>query len=246
MDSRTMVQKALMQKPEGKNEMLVNILAKDEKADEGWNGLERTKGAYPFPEDLSKWTYVQDSLFRGIYMGVINNYLTVTKPDDNQSVYVVTTASHNELFSMYLTKYLVDATSKFYIDTKTSVAKANLEMVQHEADSLRRLLSYSISSTARNYDETYNLNPAYQTQRTGAQEGQLNVTAMGTAYGEVLKNLELAKITLLKETPLYQIIDEPQLPLVAEKTGRLFALIFGGFIGVILISGFLIIKKTFS
>jgi LPS O-antigen subunit length determinant protein (WzzB/FepE family) len=246
MNSKTMVQKALLQKPEGSNELLVNMLAKDEKMDKGWNNLPRTKGAYPFPDDASKFTGVQDSLFRNIYKEVAENYLNITKPDDNESVYVVETTSHDELFSLYLTKYLVDATSKFYIDTKTSVAKTNLAMIQHEADSLRRLLTGSISSTSQIYDQTYNLNPAYQSQRNGAQEGQLTITAVGTAYGEVLKNLELAKITLLKETPLYQVIDEPQLPLVADKRGRLFSLIVGGFIGVVLMSAFLITKRSFS
>jgi hypothetical protein len=246
MNSQTMVQKALLQKPEGSNELLVNMLAKDKKMDQGWNNSPRTKGAYPFPDDASKFTGVQDSLFRGIYKDVAENYLNISKPDDNESVYVVETTSHDELFSLYLTKYLVDATSKFYIDTKTSVAKTNLAMIQHEADSLRRLLTGSISSTTQIYDQTYNLNPAYQSQRNGAQEGQLTITAVGTAYGEVLKNLELAKITLLKETPLYQVIDEPQLPLVADKRGRLFSLIVGGFIGVVLMSAILITKRSFS
>ncbi|HEX5152062.1 MAG TPA: hypothetical protein VFW07_11495 [Parafilimonas sp.] len=246
MNSKTMVQKALLRKPDDKNELLVNILVKDEKMDEGWNNAERTKGAFPFPDDMSKFTRIQDSLFRSLYQQVVNNYLTVSRPDNGQSVYVVSTTSYNEIFSMYLTKYLVDATSKFYIDTKTSVAKSNLEMIQREADSLRGLLSNSISATARIYDQTYNLNPAFQSQRSGAQEGQLTMTALGSAYGEVLKNLELAKITLLKETPLYQVIDEPQLPLIAEKHGRLMSLITGGIVGVILTSAFLIMKRLLS
>lgn len=36
---------------------------------------------------------------------------------------------------------------------------------------------------------------------------------MGTAYAELLKNLELAKYTLLKQTPFMQVIDEPKFPL---------------------------------
>ncbi|HEY6977117.1 MAG TPA: Wzz/FepE/Etk N-terminal domain-containing protein [Chitinophagaceae bacterium] len=245
MNSRIMVQKALLEKPPGQNETLVNILVKELEMDEGWNGNDRTKGAYPFPMDDSKMSYVQDSLFRSVYEMVRDNFLEVSRPDDNQAVYIVSTTSTNEIFSLYLTKFLVESTSKFYIDTKTSVAKSNLDMLQHEADSLRSLLSASISSTARVYDYTFNLNPALQSQRAPAQEGQLRVTVLGTAYGEVLKNLELAKINLQQQTPLYQILDEPHLPLRAEKTSRLIALIFGGFTGGFLVICFLLGRKIF-
>jgi hypothetical protein len=245
MNSRAMVQKALLQTPPEQNETLVNIIVKELQMDEGWNNNERTKGAYPFPSDTSKMSYIQDSLFRAVFEMVKENFLEVARPDENQSVYEVTTTSTSEVFSFYLTKFLVQVTSRFYIDTKTSVARDNLELIQHEADSLRTLLNNSISSTARVYDYTYNLNPALQSARTGAQEGQLTITAVSSAYGEVLKNLELAKITLQKETPLYQIIDEPQFPLIAEKTSRLIALIVGGFIGGFLMICLLLGRKIF-
>jgi uncharacterized protein involved in exopolysaccharide biosynthesis len=38
---------------------------------------------------------------------------------------------------------------------------------------------------------------------------------------EMVKNLEAAKMTLEKETPLIQVIDSPILPLKKEKIGRL-------------------------
>jgi uncharacterized protein involved in exopolysaccharide biosynthesis len=246
MNSRAMVQKALLKKPPGKNETLINILAEELKLDAGWNSKERTKGAFPFPDNPAKMTYVQDSLFRDVYGMIAKNLLDVSRPDKRQSVYVVTTTATNELFSLYLTKYLVDVTSKFYIDTKTSLARQNLEMLQREADSLRTLLASSISSTAEVYDKTFNLNPALQVQRAPAQEGQFRISALGTAYGEVVKNLELAKINLQKATPLYQVIDEPQFPLVAEKWGRLKALIVGGFIGGLLMALFLITRRILS
>jgi len=58
-----------------------------------------------------------------------------------------------------------------------------------------------------------------------------------------LKNLELAKITLLRETPLYQIIDEPSLPLLQERPGKLMSLIIGGFIGAFLIMMYLVVRR---
>jgi len=188
----------------------------------------------------------QDSMFREIYDVVQRDNLDVSIPDKDQSIYSVTTTSQNQIFSFYLTKYIVDVTSAFYIDTKTSVAKSNLNMLQHEADSLRNLLGIAITATASQADLTFNLNPAYQVQRSGSQKSQIQATVLGTAYGEVVKNLELAKITLQKQTPLYQVIDEPSLPLKMETKSKLIFLLAGGFFAGILICTILIIRKTLA
>jgi len=246
MTSRNIIQQALLRTAPEKNKTLLNLFCEDLKLDEGWNKGERTKGAFPFPSDSSKLSFVQDSLVRSVIENIKTNYLDISKPDKTQSTFMLTTASKDELFSHYLTKYLVDVTAKFYIDTKTKTAKDNLDMLQGEADSLGNLLRGTISSTAKVYDYTYNLNPAFQLQRAPAQEGQMNVQVVGTAYGEVLKNLELAKITLQQQTPLYQIIDEPHLPLVAEKPGRLLSLIIGGFLGGFLAISFFTARKIFK
>lgn len=244
MTSRNMVQKAMLQKAPQKNETLINMLVKDMKLNASWDKYPRTKGSFPFPDDAAKMTYVQDSLCRGIYEMVRDNFLTVDRPDKTLSVYAVSTTCKNELFSHYLTTGLVNVTSRFYIDTKTSVARNSLNMLMHEADSMRAILGASVAGAAKVYDNTYNLNPAYQVQRAPAQEGQLRVGALATAYGEVLKNLELAKISLQKETPLYQIIDEPHLPLVAKKPSKLIMLLAGGILAGILVAGFFIVRRV--
>jgi len=58
--------------------------------------------------------------------------------------------------------------------------------------------------------------------------------------------LELAKITLRKETPLIQLIDQPILPLEKDKLGRFKSLIIGGFLAIFLTSISLIFMKLFK
>jgi len=244
MKSRRMVQKALFGKTKKDNESLINIFVKHNEINKGWENKERTKNAFPFPEDENNMTMVQDSLARNIYTSIINGVLEVSQPDKSQSIYSVTSTSKNELFSFYLTKYLVDSTSAFYINTKISTARQNLDMLQHEADSLQNILGGAITSASAQTDLTFNLNPAYQVKRSGSLQSQASATALGQAYGQVLQNLELAKITLQKETPLYQIIDEPTLPLEVKKPGKLTSLIIGGFIGGILICCYLILGRV--
>jgi uncharacterized protein involved in exopolysaccharide biosynthesis len=229
--SKKMVQRALFKTPPEQNDLLVNLITKTWGWDKKWEKQDRLKNAFPFPKDTSKITPTQDSLISEIYNRIIEKNLSVSRPDKKLSVYLVRTSSTNETFSCYLTRFLMYETAKFYIETKTSIQRQNLQMLQKEADSLRRLLGYSITSTASNVDATYNLNPALQVQRSAVQKGQVNTTVLGTAYGEVVKNLELAKINLQKETPLYQIVDEPTIPLKLEKLSKSKALFFGLFIG---------------
>lgn len=243
MKSRKMVQEALLSKYGDNKETLLNLFVKMEKLDKGWEENERTKSAFPFPDNRSNMNMIQDSLFRDVYIGIAEEMLSVSRPDKKEAIYSVETKSKNELFSYYLTKSLVDATSKFYIATKTRMATNNLAMLQHEADSLRILLGGAITSSGAETDKTFNLNPAYQVQRSASQQSQAQVSVLGVAYGEVVKNLELAKITLQKETPLYQVIDEPSLPLIQERPSKLLSLIAGGFIGGLLICGFLIGRR---
>ncbi len=245
MQSRRMVQQALFSALPNSNKSLINMLVEDEKWNEGWAKNSMMKNVYPFPSTPDKMNLIQDSIFRKIYSSVQTNMLTVSKPDKDQNIYAVTTVAENPLFAYYLTKYLVNATSAFYIGTKTSSARQNLNMLQNEADSLRRILGDAIVSAGSQTDYTFNLNPAYQVQRSGAQQSQATAAALGQAYGQVLQNLELSKITLQKETPLYQIIDEPTLPLDEEKPGKLTSLIIGGFIGGFLIIVVLIFRKLY-
>lgn len=245
MQSRRMVQQALFSNIPNSNKSLINMLVEDEKWNEAWAENPRLKNVYPFPSTPDKMSLIQDSMFRKIYSSIQINMLNVSKPDKDQNIYSVTATAENPLFSYYLTKYLVNATSAFYIDTKTSTARQNLNMLQSEADSLRQVLGKAIISAGAQTDYTYNLNPAYQVQRSGAQQSQATAAALGQAYGQVLQSLELAKIALQKETPLYQIIDEPTLPLEQDKPGKLISLIIGGFIGGVLICAFLIFRKLY-
>src|SRR6478736_6059561 len=60
MSSSNMVQKALLHKPLGDTSNLANIISRDLKLDKYWQGKERTKTAYPFPDDAAVLKPVQD------------------------------------------------------------------------------------------------------------------------------------------------------------------------------------------
>jgi uncharacterized protein involved in exopolysaccharide biosynthesis len=63
---------------------------------------------------------------------------------------------------------------------------------------------------------------------------------------QLVTNLEMAKVSLRKETPLIQVIDRPILPLKKEKVGKLKSLILGSFLAGFLTVLVLIFKKLFA
>lgn len=52
---------------------------------------------------------------------------------------------------------------------------------------------------------------------------------------ELVKNLEISKVSLRKETPLIQIIDRPTFPLEKEALDKVKAFVLGTLIGGVLI-----------
>jgi hypothetical protein len=160
--------------------------------------------------------------------------LEVTKPDKKLSIISVKVKSEDELFAKSFTDNIVAKVNKFYIDTKTRKSTENISILQIQADSVRNVLNKSIGGVAAAIDANPNTNPAFQSLRVGSQRKQVDVQASGAIYQEIVKNLEMAKITLRNEKPLIQVIDDPVLPLQIDKLGKLKGIVLGGiFIGLI-------------
>lgn len=242
MTSRKMLARALFRTLPNSRESLINLYARTEKLDKKWKEDAHLQKAYPFPAAYSSLSPVQDSLFREIYTTIKKKHFDVQQPDKKMNVFSVTTNYENEVFACYLTQYLVEESSAFYIETKTSIARQNLSMLQREADSLRNRLGANITSMATGTDRTFNLNPAYQVQRVPVQKSQADAAVTQAAYTEVVKNLEIAKITLAKAHPIYQVIDEPTLPLKQEKIGRLLGAVIFGALTALLVALYLTAK----
>ena len=64
---------------------------------------------------------------------------------------------------------------------------------------------------------------------------QTNIQVYGAAYGEMFKNLELARFQYLNEIPLMQIIDKANYPMEIIKLGKLKAAILFAFLAELLI-----------
>jgi uncharacterized protein involved in exopolysaccharide biosynthesis len=69
---------------------------------------------------------------------------------------------------------------------------------------------------------------------------------LNAMYLEIVKNLELSKLTLLTQTPIIQIIDKPILPLEEEFKSKTALGLLGAFLGGFLSLIFFIFRKLFK
>jgi len=118
--------------------------------------------------------------------------------------------------------------------------------LQKQVDSVRASLNSAISGVALSVDAAPNPNPLLQTLHVPSQRRQVDVTANTAILGELVKNLEISKMSLLQETPLIQIIDKPILPLEKSKLSKAISLIVGGIIAVILIVIIISLKAIYK
>ena len=228
--SRRMIQKTLLAKDtfEGKQQQLIERYIEFNKMREGWEDKPELVNVH-FTDNPKNFSRIQDSLINKFTKDINDNILEVTKPDKKLSIISVKVKSKDELFSKSFADNIVAKVNAFYVATKTKKSLENLTVLQNQADSVKAVLNASIGGVAAAVDANPNLNPAFQRLRVGSQRKQVDVQASGAVYQEIVKNLELAKISLRNDKPLIQVIDEPRLPLKKDSLGRIVGVFLGVF-----------------
>jgi uncharacterized protein involved in exopolysaccharide biosynthesis len=175
-----------------------------------------------------------------------NGILSVGQKDKKISIIYVEVNTIDELFSKVFAESIVKEVSQFYIETKSKKAKNNVAILQKQVDSVRNELNQAITGVAVVSDNTFNLNPALNVNRVPSTKRQVDVQANTAILTQLVTNLELAKVALMRETPLIQLIDKPILPLKKDKPGKLKSLLLGGFLGVFLSILYILVKRFFN
>jgi hypothetical protein len=245
--SRSIVERTLLKMVNinGKKQTLAEMYIDFNNMRKLWAENPQTKNVKFEPNaNRASFTLQQDSILGEIHHAIVDKNLNVDKIDKKLSIITVTVKSENQLFSKFFTELLVNEVSTFYIDTKTKKSTQNVNILQYQTDSVRHELNSAISGVASSIDATPNPNALKQILRVPSQKRQVDVQANQAILTELVKNLELSKMSLRKETPLIQIIDSPILPLEKEKLSKLKAMVLGGIVGIILATIFLVVKRT--
>ncbi|WP_370566920.1 Wzz/FepE/Etk N-terminal domain-containing protein [Flavobacterium sp. PL002] len=245
--SRSMVELTLLSPVvvDGKTISLAEMYIQNNRWRDGWVDKPKLTNIQFLPGIKRKnFTRVHDSILGVIYADLSKTALTVGQKDKKISIINIDVATTNEGFSKYFCEALAKQVSDFYVETKSKKSRDNMLILERQTDSIRRELNNAITGVAVANDNTFNLNPALNVRRAPSARRQVDVQANTAILTELVKQSELAKVTLRKETPLIQIIDKPILPLKKERFALSEGIIMGGFLAGFLMVSFLILRRV--
>jgi hypothetical protein len=232
--SRLMIERTLLSKVRinGKEQLLIDRFIFHNKLRKKWLEDDYINNI-SFGGNPERFNRKQDSLITDIVSTMNKRILNVIRLDNRLSVFMISVTSTDEAFAKLFNDKLVENVYKFYVETKTKKSKYNVEVLQNQADSIKRRLGYYVTAAASAVQATPNANPSLTTLRVNPEKKQIELQANTSIYQEIIKNLEVAKLALLQETPLIQVIDKPYLPLTYEKASKKKYTIVGFILGIV-------------
>ena len=228
LKSRFLIEKTLLSTVtiNGKSDLLINRYIQFNKLDKAWAKKINLANLKFTSADRKKFTLQQDSVLGMISGGIIKNNVAIAQQDKKLSIINISVASTDEVFAKIFSEKLIETVTDFYIETKTKKSRGNVMLLQNRADSVQRELNSALYGRAQFGDQ--NMGLIRQQAAVPKLKQEMKVQMLGTLYGELVKNLEFAKLTLMREEPLVQIIDQPILPLPKARLGKLKAIVTGG------------------
>jgi hypothetical protein len=149
--------------------------------------------------------------------------------------------SINEEFSKYFLESLYDNLSNYYILKTSQRQFKNYLLIKERADSIKSLLTEKEDLGANIFDN--NIKVVKMKGRVDLERNRRDIQLLSLMYGEVLKNLEIAKFNLDNQTPFFQTVDNPTFPLEIKKKSKLIFSIIFSVIGTIIFNIYLLYKN---
>lgn len=245
LKSRYLIEKTLLTKVKinNKEDLLVNRYIASAGLRGSWQDKPLLKNLEYKEDNRDNYSLQQDSILRLIYQDIITLNLNVKKVDKKLNIVSVRYVAKDEIFAKLFSENLVKNVAQFYIETKTNRSRKNVDLLQQRADSVRRELDQAMQGRATLTDQ--NIGLVRQQAAVPRIRQELRVQMLSTMYGELIKNLEFSKLTLMREEPLIQIIDRPILPLENDRLGKTMGILVVGFLFGFLGVIFFIAKRVF-
>ncbi len=220
--------------------LFVDYYIQSKKLKQKWAEEESPLLSATFNPDLSKPDYLRDGFLKSADYE-ISKELTIDKSEKDLSFISVKMTDEDSVITKLFTETLVKTVTDYYVAITTAKYSENVKVFQAKADSLSRNFGQRISSIASAQD--ININPSRQIANVPIQKQQMNAQVDNAVYQEVIKNLELSKIQLQKETPFIQIIETPRYPLDQIQTSKSTSALIGFVLGGVAILAFIFARK---
>jgi uncharacterized protein involved in exopolysaccharide biosynthesis len=186
----------------------------------------------------------EDSVLLSIVESV-SKKISADKANKQASLLLLSYSSIDQNLSKLMAEELIKSVSDIYIKRKTDKSRKTLTDIQQRADSVKRELSSTDFQLAKTRDVSRRLIMAVGSVNEAKLSRDQSILSI--MYGEIVKNLELTKMTIANQTPLIAVIDTPILPLQKEvKLTKKIGLVVGFIIGYFLSSLIIILLDGYK
>lgn len=171
-----------------------------------------------------------------------NSLLTINYGEES-GIFKLTVKAIHPALSIALAKGIYSSLSDYYISRAIEPQKLTVTTLEQKLDSVKLDLDRAeVSLAAFENRNQFLISELDRYKREGFQR---QVSILNILYGEVLKNLETARFALQTNTPVFQAIDSPTLPIKAERPSKRKAVMTGGVLGALLAVSFFLGRKIY-
>ena len=182
-----------------------------------------------------------DSITNIIYEEIVTEKLNIISQNDDAGILNLNYTSLNSQFAKIFSEGLIKQMSDMYSEYRTEKTRYSLKNLQSRSDSVFSELKRSERNLAKARDR--NIKVVTSSGRLDEIKYMREVQVLNTIYLELVKNLEIVKMTLLEKTPIIQVVDTPTLPLQSEKKPAIFWVFIFSFLGFFITSFVIILRK---
>lgn len=251
LKSRNIIQQGLFEKValDGETDFFANHLIKEYDFHEKWNKNESLKGFLFKNDQVAEFNRVEYKALKKIYTKVIGSGKTQgllsSNINEDTGIMTLNIESTNEALSIKFLNSLFRKLSAFYIDKTIEKQQQTYEITKNKADSLLGVMNFAQNRLLKLKDS--NRNTTLNQYRSEELKLERDYQISLIAYGEAIKNKEIADFTLKSKTPFIQSIDLPIPPLSPDKSlvSYIKQIIIGGILGVFLAIAFILGRKIY-
>ena len=256
LKSRNIVQQALFEKVEylGKEDYFANHIIDEYGYHKEWEESVMLNNFKYSNNNLSGFDRKENDVLKQLYIKIVGKEniegILKSKINEDTGILSMEINSTNEIISIEFVKVLFEKLEKFYVDKTIEKQQKTFVIMSQKVDSIRQTLNSEQYRLLKFMDRNKNLSlRQYKAEELVLQR---EIQALGMAYGEALKNQEMADFTLRSKTPFVQIIDSPIAPILPSKSilsyikNILLGSFLGTFLSIIFILGRTIFKDIMS
>jgi hypothetical protein len=210
--SSPVVERALMKEVEvGSKKMLLANFYIDSSAilREEWKQNESLQKFHFTKNDPSKFN-LNERLVLNDVVARVRKGTEVVQPDRKSSFTEITVTVENPLLAKTWAYTLLETVEEVYTENQTSKTRRTLNLLKRRADSLAAVLGKTEGRLARQMDYSNSIIvPEGRVQVNKLQRSSEFVTQL---YAEAMRNVENMKVSLVREAPLFTIIEPVKEP----------------------------------